>query len=240
MERGLIQGVCLRGLSALLVLVCAVDCVGPGGAVGLSKPRMALYRCLLSEKHLRQYVRALQARSPDVEVLPIPWGVVWLEKEAVFGAGKYIDIDEEETIAELGTRMPAEWREVILTRGEAVEYFRLLLDGHTLEAMAKEMNFPDVDYSFGWSQMYWFLRSPMHRRVLGREILRILVEITQAHRAKPKWEGWRDGLSDMGPMLVQELADVPVEEWPEWYMKNAGKLYWDPIAEKYKLQLELR
>jgi hypothetical protein len=236
------QGVCLRALSALLALTCLVGCVGPGGATGLSKPRLALYRCLLHEKRLFDSVRELEASYGPVEVMPVPWGVVWLEKEGLFGVGRYRQEGETEAIAMAGTPMEAEWREVMLTPAEGARYFQLLLDGHTLEHMAKEMNFPEMDY-LPWLRYYQtscFLDWTANRRILGQEVLRTLVDAAEEHRGKPGWVEWRGELSQLAPELMDELAYVPVEDWPEWYRQNGGRLYWDPVTEKYKLQLELR
>jgi hypothetical protein len=198
-----------------------------------------LYRCLLHDKRLIEGVRAL----PDggrAGFTFTPWGLVWLEKEGLFGAGEFIHPSDTEQLEYTGTPMPAECREVMLTRAEAARYFQLLLDGHTLETMAKEMNFPDMDLLPGSGQLLYFLDWAADRRILGREVLRMLVDAAKAHRGKPGWVEWRFELSLLGPMLVQELAHVPVDEWPEWYGRNGRRLYWDPVTEKYKLQLELR
>jgi hypothetical protein len=138
--------------------------------------------------------------------------------------------------------MQAEYREVMLTRAEAARYFQLLLDGRTLEAMAKEMNFPDMDYvSFlRFYQLSCFLDWAANRRILGREVLRTLVDAAEARRGRPGWVEWRGELSRSAPELVDELRSVPVEDWPEWYKRNERRLYWDPVTEKYRLQLELR
>jgi hypothetical protein len=243
MKGSCVPGVCLRALGALLVLTCVVGCVGPSGAVGLSKPRLALYRCLLHDKRLFEAIRELEASSHGyVEVLPTTWGAVWLEKEGLFGAGNYIDPTDTEQLEFVGTPMQAECREVMLTRAEAARYFQLLLDGRTLETMAKEMNFPDMDY-LPWLRFYQtscFLDWAANRRVLGQEVLRTLVGAAKARRGKPGWVQWRRDLSRLAPELVDELRYVPVEDWPEWYRQNGRRLYWDPVTEKYKLQLELR
>jgi len=231
--------VCVRMLSALLVFTCVVGCVAPGGTIALTKPTLAITCMLAYEKRCNEWARA-EARktSGTPEVLLLPWGVVWLEDEGVFAAGRYLDSPQE--VKEVGTPIPLEWVEVRMTKADAVEYFRLLLDGHTALAIAQVLECPDTDAMWVsflcYDQVFWFPYSVDNRRVLGREFLKVMADAMQGSRVK-KPSGM---LSEAGRLLVEELGDVPLEKWPEWYRKNERRLCWDPVKENYRVARESR
>jgi hypothetical protein len=194
---------------------------------------------LMYKKGCNEGARALFRRTGErPSIWFTPWGVVWLEDEGVFAAGRYFDSPEE--VKEAGSPIPPEWVEVRLTKAEAVEYFRLLFDGHTALTIAELLDYPDADMACVWLycriQVSQFLYSAENRRVLGRQILKVMADAMEGSRVgTSKWMVPEDGRR-----LVEELGDVPLEKWPEWYRKNERRLCWDPVTEKYKLQLELR
>jgi hypothetical protein len=224
---------------ALVALTCLLGCVGPSGTIPLTKPTLAISRMLAYEKSCREDARALFrsiGETPSVDFMP--WGIVWLEDEGVFAAGRYFESPEE--AKEMGKPTLPELVEVRLTKAEAAEYFRLLLDGHTASAIAGDLKYSDADMGSVWFlclvQVAQFPESAENRRVLGREFLKVLADAIEGSRlGKSNWM-----VSEAGRHLVEELGDLPLERWPEWYRKNGHRLYWDPITEKYKLQLELR
>lgn len=238
MERRHTLAASLCCLVALVNLTNVVSCAAPGRSVVLTKATLTISYMLRYDQECADWAHSLVRAPGDTpNVLCRLWGLVWLEDEGVFAAGKYFD--SPEVVKEAGTPIPPEWVEVRLTRAEALEYFRLLLDGHTALTIAKELGYPHARaaaLSLCQDQVRWFPYLVENRRVVGREFLKVMADAMDGPRVK-KPSGM---LSEAGRLVVEELGDVPLEKWPEWYRKNGRTLQWDPLTEKYAVAGECR
>jgi len=217
---------------ALLLVIALVSALG---CEGVHQPRAsvrsALTASLKYEDQCFQTGHEYAARGAMVDFWP--WGWAWREGQRRFEGGTW---DEEG------------WppRRVIvgriagkLSEEEMLEYFRLLFDeAHVRELAAKNgLRIVDVfsPEDLAWYQVRDFLIDRENRRVLGLELLGLLVSLRRQGVDALRTELGTQHVDILLEEFVPFPAGTPPERYDVWFEQHKGELRW--VEQKGKFAL---